>query len=318
MNPRDWRTLRHLGRDPVVPLEVAERVARERDRLEALLRRAEQEIHALRGALASRTDEAQKLQHAGEVLQNQARSAAARVEQLERAVTRTEPNRSSEDSLEALRAELERYRNEAQVFRDDAQRGWAQVERAQGEAREARQEADRARDELEALRAAATATPTTDAATQAAESEHEASEWKRRAQAYAADLANIRRREQAEIEAGVRRERVARLLGLAAVHDTVQRSIETSTLAADDPWMQGTVRTRELVLQQMASAGATPFGTSGDAFDPHRHEAIAALPGGEADTIAQVLEVGFSLPDGTLVRPARVAVHNGESLERSV
>jgi molecular chaperone GrpE len=316
MNSRDWRTLRHLGRDPVVPLAVAERVAHERDQLEALLGRAENELRSQRSALASRTEEARRLQHSVEVLQGQARAAVSRAEQLEQALSRVEPAPRADIGRE-LRDELERSRNEAQVFREDAHRGWAQVERAQAEAREARQEADRARDELEALRqsAAAAATPRASTATQAAESEHEALEWKRRATGYAADLANLRRREAAEIEAGVRRERVARLMGLATVHDTVQRSIDTSTMNHDDPWMQGTIRTRELVLQQMAAAGAQPFGAAGDRFDPHRHEAIAVLPGGEADTVAQVLEVGFSLDDGSLVRPARVAVHNGKTVQ---
>lgn len=309
MNGRDWRTLQHLGRDPVVPLAVAERVAHERDRLGALLQQAEAELRSQRSALASRTEEAHRLEHAVDVLRRQHQAAITRIEQLERELPRA-ANTVGATQLEDLTRELERLRSQAEVFRDDAHKGWAQVELAQAEAARARQEADLARDEIERMRAEHAAAATPVQAPSAEEAEHEASEWRRRAQGYAADLANVRRRERDEIEAGVRRERIARLQSLAAIYDIVARSLSTSTLPEDDPWMQGTLLTRNRLLQEMALVGARPFGAAGDAFDPHRHEAIATLPGGTPNTVAQVLEVGFAFADGFLVRPARVAVHS--------
>ena len=141
MNGRDWRTLQHLGRDPVVPLAVAERVAHERDRLGALLQQAEAELRSQRSALASRTEEAHRLEHAVDVLRRQHQAAITRIEQLERELPRA-ANTVGATQLEDLTRELERLRSQAEVFRDDAHKGWAQVELAQAEAARARQEAE--------------------------------------------------------------------------------------------------------------------------------------------------------------------------------
>lgn len=307
MSTRDWRTLRHLGRDRMVPLAVAERVADERDRLHSLLVKADAEIRSHRAALASRSEEAHRLQHAVDVLSRQQEAAGARIEQLEAALVRAGTGTPDPKLLD----QLDQLRTDAAGYREDAQRGWAEAELARREAEQAREEADAARAESQALREErdTQVTPVRSASTE--ELEHEVAQWRQRAQSYVADLANVRRREAEDIAAGVRKERVARLASLATVHDTVVRSLETSTLGADDPWTVGTQRTRDLILQEMAKAGATPMGTAGEPFDPNLHEAVAAVPGGAPDTIAQVFEIGFVLDDGTLVRPARVGVFGG-------
>ncbi|MET1044630.1 MAG: nucleotide exchange factor GrpE [Microbacteriaceae bacterium] len=55
--------------------------------------------------------------------------------------------------------------------------------------------------------------------------------------------------------------------------------------------------------------GLRRVGAKGEAFDPHLHEALVQLPtpGVEADTIADVIEIGYALGD-RLIRAAKVAV----------
>ena len=52
---------------------------------------------------------------------------------------------------------------------------------------------------------------------------------------------------------------------------------------------------------------------SGEAFDPHRHEALLSQPSDQPEgTVIEVLQKGFLLGDRVL-RPARVVVSGGAS-----
>jgi molecular chaperone GrpE len=69
----------------------------------------------------------------------------------------------------------------------------------------------------------------------------------------------------------------------------------------------------ELVAQKLHAAfaryGLQPVGEKGEAFDPHRHEAVVQLPSSEVteNTVADVIEPGYALGD-RLLRAAKVAV----------
>lgn len=69
----------------------------------------------------------------------------------------------------------------------------------------------------------------------------------------------------------------------------------------------------KLVADQLekvaAKHGLVAFGTIGDEFDPHHHEALMhlQLPGATTTCVSQVMQRGYQLNDRVL-RPARVAV----------
>ena len=120
-----------------------------------------------------------------------------------------------------------------------------------------------------------------------------------------ADLANVRRH-QTELVEQARAQGLERgLLALADVVDDVVRAQRNVTI--DSPVAAGLRQLEARTRQQLVRAGAEVIGTVGEAFDPHRHEAIGTLPGGEPGSIRQVEQVGVAI-GGKVRRPARVIV----------
>ena len=71
----------------------------------------------------------------------------------------------------------------------------------------------------------------------------------------------------------------------------------------------------EMVLDQLrgvfASRGCQPVEVKeGDAFDPELHEAVQAVPSEDYPdgSVVSVIQKGYCLEDGTLLRPVRVVV----------
>ena len=132
--------------------------------------------------------------------------------------------------------------------------------------------------------------------------------WREHIRRLEADLANVRRRTQEEIEQARRAEKVAGLGRLAEVLDAVSQAVAASP-DPDSPFHAGNVSLKAMVQTAIQRAGATAFGAVGEPFDPLLHEAIAVVPaGGAPGTVLDVVQVGLQLADGALVRPARVVV----------
>jgi molecular chaperone GrpE len=91
-------------------------------------------------------------------------------------------------------------------------------------------------------------------------------------------------------------------LDLALAHaDADRRSI-----------VDGVRAVREQALKVLDQLGYPRFGEVGEAFDPARHEAVAAVPGPDAPagTVVQVVRPGYG--DGVrMLRPAAVVVASG-------
>jgi molecular chaperone GrpE len=123
-----------------------------------------------------------------------------------------------------------------------------------------------------------------------------------------ADLANVRRHRDEEIERARREGQAEGLVALADAADDLRRALEAAP--ADGPWFEGLSRLLERVRGRLAGAGAVEIGAVGEPFDPARHEAIG-LGAGEPDTVVHVGRTGLVAPDGTLLRPASVVVGQG-------
>jgi molecular chaperone GrpE len=74
---------------------------------------------------------------------------------------------------------------------------------------------------------------------------------------------------------------------------------------------EGVAATEREFQKILGQAGITPFGKVGEPFDYNKHEALLQVPapaaGVPANTVAQVLKVGYTLKDRTL-RVAQVAI----------
>jgi molecular chaperone GrpE len=121
------------------------------------------------------------------------------------------------------------------------------------------------------------------------------------------DLARVQQRTERDIAAARRAERTDNLLRLAAVLDDLQRGMQALPQDPSSPWFQGYHAIVKQLEAQLAQAGATPFGTPGDPFDPTIHEAVGTTPG-EIDRVVGVVRSGLAMDDGSLLRPAQVVV----------
>ena len=121
-----------------------------------------------------------------------------------------------------------------------------------------------------------------------------------------ADLQNVRRHRDEQIDRARLAEKIEGLRRLADVYDTLLLGLQ-SLPEQHGPWFDGQRVIVDQVGGYLASAGARPFGVAGEHFDPKLHEAVGTALG-QADTLLAVQQVGFRLDDGALVRPARVIV----------
>jgi molecular chaperone GrpE len=129
-----------------------------------------------------------------------------------------------------------------------------------------------------------------------------------------AEFTNFRQRttKERELERGLAGiDLISKVLALA---DDFDRAIDTRPAElADNAWAEGIAAIDRKLRSLLESEGVTAVeASSGTAFDPREHEAIASIPGTGLPDGAIVEEVrrGYRLRD-RLIRPALVAVAQG-------
>jgi molecular chaperone GrpE len=124
----------------------------------------------------------------------------------------------------------------------------------------------------------------------------------------AAELDNVRKRSEREIENAHRYgiERFAQ--ALLPVIDSFEAALNSENLELDT-LLEGQRATLRLLMQAFADAGIASIDPLGEPFDPERHEAMSMLPSptAEPDSVMDVIQKGYSL-HARLLRPARVIV----------
>lgn len=126
-----------------------------------------------------------------------------------------------------------------------------------------------------------------------------------------AELDNVRRRAERDME-NMRRYALEKFVAeLLAVRDSMEMGVEA---AADDKGNLEALRDGvELTYRQFMGVlekfGVREINPVGEPFDPDWHEAVSAQPSEEAepDTVVAVMQKGYAIND-RLVRPARVIV----------
>jgi molecular chaperone GrpE len=143
-----------------------------------------------------------------------------------------------------------------------------------------------------------------------AESEERArSHWEQYLRAVA-DLDNVRKRAQRDIESANRYGLEKFAAELLPVRDSLELAVQSADQGDSDvrSLKQGQQATLQLLAKALDRIGLTPINPVGEAFDPTRHEAMLAQPStAEPGTVLQVVQTGYEL-NGRVVRPARVIV----------
>jgi molecular chaperone GrpE len=123
-----------------------------------------------------------------------------------------------------------------------------------------------------------------------------------------ADADNARKRAQADI-AQARKFAVERFVeDLLPVMDSLEAALATPS-AGDAPLRSGVELTLKLLRTALERAGVSELAPApGERFDPHRHQAMAAVESdAEPNTVVNVMQKGYLLHD-RVVRAALVTV----------
>jgi len=124
-----------------------------------------------------------------------------------------------------------------------------------------------------------------------------------------ADLENVRKRVQRDIDAAARSglERLA--LELLPVKDSLALAVENASRADAASLAAGQEATLKLLDKAFEKLEIQELDPQGEPFDPGRHEAVMAQESAtaEPDSVLKVLQKGYEV-NGRLLRPARVIV----------
>ena len=142
----------------------------------------------------------------------------------------------------------------------------------------------------------------------------EISELKDRLLRSQAEVENVRRRTQREMQDSRRFANQSLLQDLLPVIDNMERAIaaaEESDEAAG--LLEGFKMVHQLLLSTLEKHHCKPVPAEGQTFDPAVHEAISQLPSPdhEKGTVMVVSQQGYQLHD-RVIRPAQVVVSAGE------
>src|ERR1700722_6513876 len=124
-----------------------------------------------------------------------------------------------------------------------------------------------------------------------------------------ADLDNVRKRAQKDIEAANRYGLEKFAAELLPVRDSLELAGQSAEKADVRALKQGQEATLQLLVKALEKIGIVTINPVGEPFDPARHEAMLAQPSNTAEpnSVLQVVQPGYEI-NGRLRRPARVIV----------
>jgi len=124
-----------------------------------------------------------------------------------------------------------------------------------------------------------------------------------------ADLENLRKRAQRDVENAHKFGLEKFAQELLAVKDTLELGLEAAATADAKSLVAGKEATLKLLAKAFERFSITELNPVGAPFDPQLHEAIAMQPSttAEPNSVLQVIQKGYEL-NGRLLRPARVIV----------
>lgn len=171
--------------------------------------------------------------------------------------------------------------------------------------------------EAEAQAAAGATEPDLREALEAAETRAEEN-WNQFLRARA-EMENVRRRAERDVEQA-RRQSLEKLAGeLLAVKDSLEMGVDAANEDKADigKLREGSELTLRMFNQALEKFGIEELNPQGERFDPERHEAMAAQESAEHEpnTVIHVVQKGYRLGE-RLLRPAMVIVARGAQNDR--
>ena len=124
-----------------------------------------------------------------------------------------------------------------------------------------------------------------------------------------AELDNVRKRAQRDIEAANRYGLEKFAAELLPVKDSLELAVQNATRADARSLQEGQEATLQLLSRALEKLGVTAIDPLGEPFDPARHEAMMTQESttAEPNSVLKVVQPGYEL-NGRLLRPARVVV----------
>src|SRR5580704_1725344 len=121
-----------------------------------------------------------------------------------------------------------------------------------------------------------------------------------------ADLDNVRKRAQRDIEAANRYGLEKFAAELLPVRDSLELAVQNAGRADLKSLKEGQEATLQLLSRALEKLGVTVIDPQGEPFDPARHEAMMAQESttAEPNSVLKVVQLGYEL-NGRLLRPAR-------------
>jgi molecular chaperone GrpE len=123
-----------------------------------------------------------------------------------------------------------------------------------------------------------------------------------------AEMQNVRRRAEREVEHAVK-------YGVESLEKAVEAAKQTEAGSdATQAIIEGMGLCQRLFLEVIAKQGVVTIDPHGEPFDPNVHQAISMVenPDVEPNSVVAVVQKGYSL-NGRLVRPAMVMVAKGKA-----
>jgi molecular chaperone GrpE len=124
-----------------------------------------------------------------------------------------------------------------------------------------------------------------------------------------AELDNVRKRAQRDVEAANRYGLEKFAAELLPVRDSLELAVQNADRADTRSLKQGQEATLQLLKKALEKLGVAVIEPVGEPFDPTRHEAMLAQESttAEPNSVLKVVQPGYEL-NGRLLRPARVIV----------
>lgn len=130
-----------------------------------------------------------------------------------------------------------------------------------------------------------------------------------------AEMENLRRRYERELQNAARYGIEALVGELLPVKDSLQEALKAGAAQGLDPAaalekiLEGTRMTLDILDKALGKAGVNEVHPEGEPFNPDLHQAMSLADGGElpSNHVVQVVQTGYRLHD-RLVRPAMVIV----------
>lgn len=152
---------------------------------------------------------------------------------------------------------------------------------------------------------------------QVAQLEAEVEKYKDVALRAEAEMQNLRRRAERDVQNAHKFGTERLLQNLLPVLDSLEKAIEASEAAGqseDDPQLEGIKLCSKLFIDVLTKEGIEALDPLGEPFDPNLHEALSMIenPDLEPNSVMTVIQKGYRLNE-RLVRPAKVMVSKASS-----